>query len=104
MTFVLYHVTYKSSLHTLSSIASTYLRVATCKALTGKILEFWIGVAAYEKWSHMKFQLYVSCYIQMLMYFGWTSFFKNLYCFISCSVTSDIVIIKLLACAAFLED
>ena len=41
------------------------MRDSNCKALTGKILVFWIGglnrlweVVAYERWSHMEVQLY----------------------------------------------
>ena len=36
-----------------------FTRGSNCKALTGKILVFWIGsrlleVVAYERWSHME--------------------------------------------------
>ena len=36
---------------------------SNCKALTGRILGFWIGgrlweVVAYERWSHMEVRLY----------------------------------------------
>ena len=39
------------------------MRDSNCKALTGKILVFWIGgrlweVVAYKRWSHMEVQLY----------------------------------------------
>ena len=42
----------------------SFTRGFNCKALTGKILAFWIGgrlweVVAYERWSHMEVQLYM---------------------------------------------
>ena len=41
----------------------SFTRGSNCKALTGKILVFWIGgrlwdVAAYESWSHMEVRLH----------------------------------------------
>ena len=41
----------------------SFTRGSNCKALTGKILVFWIGgrlwdVVAYESWSHMEVRLY----------------------------------------------
>ena len=41
----------------------SFTRSSNCKALTGKILVFWISgrlceVVAYERWSHMEFWLY----------------------------------------------
>ena len=40
-----------------------FTRGSNCKALTGKILVFWIGsclweTGAYERWSHMEVRLY----------------------------------------------
>ena len=42
----------------------SFTRGYNCKALTGKILVFWIGdsrlweAVTYERWSHMEVQLY----------------------------------------------
>ena len=41
----------------------SFIRGSNCKALTGKVLVFWIGgrlweVIAYERWSHMEVRLY----------------------------------------------
>ena len=40
----------------------SFIRNSNCKALTGKVLLFWIGgrlseVVAYERWSHLKVRL-----------------------------------------------
>ena len=40
----------------------SFTRGSNCKALTGKVLVFWIGgrlweVVAYERWSHMEVRL-----------------------------------------------
>ena len=32
----------------------SFTRGSKCKALTGKILVFWIRVVAYKRWSHME--------------------------------------------------
>ena len=42
----------------------SFTRGSKCKALTGKVLKFWIGgrlweMVAYERWSHMEVQLCV---------------------------------------------
>ena len=42
----------------------SFTRGSNCKALTGKILVFWIGgnlleVVAYKRWSHMEVRLYM---------------------------------------------
>ena len=42
----------------------SFTRGSNCKALTSKVLKFWIGgrlweMVAYERWSHMKVQLCV---------------------------------------------
>ena len=52
------------------------------KALTGKILVFWIAgrlweVVAYEKWSHMEVAHYVTCLIV------WNFKLETLYSFVS---------------------
>ena len=41
----------------------SFTRDSNCKALTGRILGFWIGgllweVVVYERWSHMEVRLY----------------------------------------------
>ena len=37
----------------------SFTRGSNCKALTGKVLVFWIrGMVAYERWSHMEVRLY----------------------------------------------
>ena len=43
----------------------SFTRGSNCKALTGKILVFWIGgclweVVAYERWSDMEIRLYLT--------------------------------------------
>ena len=64
---------------------SSFTRISNCKALSGKVLVFWIGgrlweVVAYERWSRMEVQLYCftslsggSCYLASLHEFCFLS-------------------------------